>query len=503
MDGFLTLIVTAHAPYLRTPGHHPRGEEMLHELTAFGLIPALNTLYDLRAAGQEAPIGLAISPILLEQLADAKVQRHFAGWMDTWLVERMAALSRWERQRSDHPSYLARFELDWGRGILRAFEERYHGNLTQAVRDLCGGLAEPLGGAATHAYLPLLQMPESHHAQIQIGMQATARLLGRMPEGFWLPECGFDPVLAPALGAYAVRYIVADPSCVEHEVSQYVPYWTSPERLQILLRDPAASELVWSSDLGYRGDPVYRSAQRDPRTGMRLWRNGLGQAEELYDPYDAFRRAEEHADHFLRSISAMLHDHERRDDRAGVVVLPIDLELLGRTWFEGSVWLRAVLEGAMRGRGPALATPAEYLRSYRPQEITTLRSGSWGVGGDHRAWNGRSAEPIWGAIAEAEQQLAGLVTGIPDAHGLQERVLNQAVRDLLLAQSSDWPLLASQGVLDEALQHVGRHIDRCERLCQIAESPITPESEEYLADTEALGNAFPFLNYRMYRAKKE
>jgi hypothetical protein len=155
--GSLALVLVGHMPYLRAAGRRPDGEDPLHEMIAFSIVPVMNVLHDLRESGMRPAVSLAYSPILLEQLADIVVQKHFVVWMERWLARCEAALRRWQRQRQGHHAYLARFYLDWGQGILRSFTERYGRNLVAALRELCAdGTVEPLGGAATHAYLPLL-----------------------------------------------------------------------------------------------------------------------------------------------------------------------------------------------------------------------------------------------------------------------------------------------------------------------------------------------------------
>jgi 1,4-alpha-glucan branching enzyme len=498
MDGYLSLIITAHMPYLRAFSRHPHGEEALHELSAFGIIPTLNTLFDLRESGMEVPIGLAISPILVEQLADNIVQKHFATWMDGWIEQRADDLARWERQRTDHAAYLARFYLDWGRGILASFNERYHRNLAAALRSLSSGLAEPLAGAATHPYLPLVESPSSIQAQLQIGLQTITRQLGRMPNGLWLPECGYHPACLPAIRSSDARYLIADPTSVSGvDVSHMRPRWAIAGRLQVLTRDTMAAELTWSPALGYPGDPTYRAARRDPRSEIELWRNGIdGNAGELYDPYDAYRRADEHADHFLKTIGSELLAFSKKHDRPGIAVVPLDLKLLGRSWFEGPIWLRAVLQRAMRGSGPALAAPSDYLRAFRSRQDATLSEGSWGPEG-HATWQSPAARVIQQAISESEERLSLLLARFPMADGPQERALNQALRELLLAQSSDWLLLADEheaGTLGRA----GRHLSRCEELCRIAEGPIDAEQIELIGELEEKDNPFPDLSYRAF-----
>jgi 1,4-alpha-glucan branching enzyme len=499
MAGFLSIILTAHVPYLRAFSRHPYGEDALHETIAFSLIPVLNTLSDLRESGSEAPIGLAFSPILLEQLSDHIVQKHFVGWMENWLEQRVNARVRWERQNDQHATYLAQFYVDYGRNILTSFSERYNRNLPAALRSLCSGLTEPLAGAATHAYLPRLASSGSIHTQIQLGLMSITRHLGRMPNGLWLPECGYTTACLPAIRKSEVRYTIADPrSTAGVQVSHLRPRWAIPGRLQVLTNAEDMLALVYSPELGYPGDPIYRAPLRDPRSEIELWRNGSpNEPQALYDPYDAYQRAEEHAKHFLSATMAELLAFEQTHDQPGIVVVPIDLELLGRYWFEGPIWLRSVLESAMQGEGPPLAAPSEYLRAYRSRQNITLQEGSWGIGSDHRTWDHPVAQTIRRAVAEAEERMADMVRTYPQADGEQERALNQALRELLLAQSSDWLILAGRGE-PEAMTRTGRHLGRFERMCRIAEAPIGLEQIDEITEAEEQDNPFPFLNYRIF-----
>ena len=141
------------------------------------------------------------------------VQKHFVVWMERHLAHLEQDAARWDAEGQAHNAYLARFYLEWGRGILESFIGRYSRNLTAALRELCAnGTAEPLAGAATHAYLPLLGRAESLRAQLDVGALAVTRLLGVRPRGLWLPECGYTPALEALLRPSGARYLIVDPS---------------------------------------------------------------------------------------------------------------------------------------------------------------------------------------------------------------------------------------------------------------------------------------------------
>ncbi|MFN8502827.1 hypothetical protein [Kouleothrix sp.] len=98
-------------------------------------MPTLNALYDLRELGVQPHVGLAAySPVLIEQLADNVVQAFFVDGAPAGATTD-AAVTGWEREGRPHRAYLARFTLEWGRGIL-GFTGRYNRNLVAALRDL-------------------------------------------------------------------------------------------------------------------------------------------------------------------------------------------------------------------------------------------------------------------------------------------------------------------------------------------------------------------------------
>lgn len=502
MNGYLTLILTGHVPYVRTPAREPDGEDPLHETILDAIVPTLNALYDLRDIGRRPAIGLAYSPVLLEQLADSVVQKHFVVWMERRLARLADSITSWDAAGEAHRSYLGRFYQEWWGGILESFIKRYNRNVVAAMRELCAdGMAEPLSSAATHAYLPLLRRVESQRAQIDAGGLAVTRQLGARPRGLWLPECGYTPSLEALVRPSGMRYLVVDPSSLPNTTIPHLrPRWIAARRLAVLVRDPEAARQIMAPDIGYVSDPIYRSPQRDPQSGLALWRTGeLEHSNALYDPYDALRRAQEHAVHFSGFLATELEDFRARRDRPGIAVVPLDVDVLGRGWFEGPTWLRALLETLLDRSGVALTKPSAYLNSVRPRFGVTLRDGSWSPEPSHRAWNGFAAQRLWRAIGEVEERVALLVQRHPHAQGDNERVLAQAVRELLLAQSSDWPRQLSQGAGDEALQRPIAHLRRCERLCTLADT--TEWSDDDIAFLDALeeaDNAFPNLNYRVF-----
>ncbi|NNJ10238.1 DUF1957 domain-containing protein [Chloroflexales bacterium ZM16-3] len=486
---FVSFLIIAHAPYLRRAGRQPTGEEPLHELIAQGLIPLLDLLGDLQTTGLQPRVAAACSPLLVEQLADPVVQKHFMLWMDERLERRNEDLRLFDEEENRHGSYLARFYLEWSHQALRSFTNRYNRNLAQRLRELVvARVIEPLAGAATHAYLPLLGREESVRAQIEHGVLHTARTLGR-PEGMWLPGDGWRPGIEGAISDVGVRYVVVDPSSFPPDVEPG-PVLVEGRRLAAITPDESLAQHIWTPELGYVGDPLYR----DPSDPGGYHAIGMS-APQPYDPYHALRRAQEHASHF---VSMLVAESERRAP-GDLVLVPLDAALIGTTWFEGPTWLQAVLTLCATHPALTLTTPGEYLRAQRPRQRVSLRGGSWGEDG-HSIWQGPETEGYWRAIHAAEETMVHAADEFPSAEADQERALNQAARELMLAQTSDWPeALVATGLATEQHERWQIYLDRFDQLIAIARMDHIGPTDRFLLDQlEELDGPFPNLNYRIF-----
>jgi 1,4-alpha-glucan branching enzyme len=84
-------------------------------------------------------------------------------------------------------------------------------------------------------------------------------------------------------------------------------------------------------------------------------------------------------------------------------------------------------------------------------------------------------------------------------------VLNQAARELLLLESSDWPFLVTTGQAKEyASQRFNEHVDRFNALASMAEreADLTASELENLAALEEQDNPFPHIDYRAFAERQ-
>ncbi|MCD6289498.1 MAG: DUF1957 domain-containing protein, partial [Anaerolineae bacterium] len=463
-----------------------------------------------------------------------------------------------QKQRS-HLLYLARWYRDWYLDILHSFRERYNRDLVGAFRHLQElGVLDVLTSMATHCYTPLLERDSSIYGQLRTGVETTHRHMGRFSKGIWLPECGYRPAyikeeagrsyvkpgIEEFLADFDIDYFFTDTHVIEggavvgkaagdavgpygaipkrklivreyrhpraRSGTTFRPYYVSGADVAVFGRDERTGMQVWSASHGYPGDFLYREFHRkDDVSGIQYWRItgarvDLGQ-KELYDPYPAFRQVNVHADHFVGLVRDRLAEYHDRTGEYGVIVSAYDTELFGHWWFEGIAWLKEVLRRLGQHPEVELTTARGYLEAHPPEEVLEIPESSWGNGGGHWTWLNPDTEWMWPLIHAAERIMEELVERYPAAEGEMAELLNQAARELLLLESSDWPFLVTTGQAREyAINRFQGHLARFNRLVNVARRGYLNDEDRYfLHQTEELDNPFPDIDYRIFRNREQ
>ena len=98
--------------------------------------------------------------------------------------------------------------------------------------------------------------------------------------------------------------------------------------------------------------------------------------------------------------------------------------------------------------------------------------------------------------------MIALASDYPEAEGILRDALTQAARELLLAQSSDWPFIMTAGTMDMyARARQTSHLTRFLKLeRQIRKNNI---DTNWLRKLESADNLFPQLNYTCFNIWKK
>ncbi len=524
MPDAFAIVLHSHLPYARGAGRWPHGEEWIHEAILGTYLPLLVALHDLRADGVPFQMALGITPILLEQLADHDIDARFVEYADDQVTRARRDAEQFAAVGAGHRAGLASFYSGRFVALREAYLTRFDRDLVGAFADLARtGHVEILTSAATHGYLPLLD-ERSVHGQLATGLASTERLTGLRPHGIWLPECAYRPGLEDALEAHGLDHFFTDsalftdaptaatrrallsqragsagavaqleppPAPTSATADAFRPYLVGSSGVAAIARHSEVSGQVWSAATGYPGDAFYREFHRkDDQSGLRYWRvtdtqTDLGRKAD-YDVARAAERSRAHAEHFVGVVRDALADHRARTGRDGLLTTTFDSELFGHWWFEGVDWLSQVL----RELGDVTTTVAGYLAEEPPRERIALREGSWGKNNDHSTWLNADTEWMWEQLGRLADSFAVAGTTLPE-DSLRARAARQATRELLLAQSSDWPFLRTTGqATDYGVERFKSHVMRFTRAMELWRRG-TADDEAELRTLERADNPFP------------
>jgi len=528
--GYLLLILHAHLPYVRHPEYDRFLEERwFYEAVTETYIPLIKFCDRLRSESTPFKITVSISPTLANMLEDPLLRQRCGAHLNM-----MVRLAEQECERTKHwhdvnfLSQMYRRLFEEGRDT---YFERCDTRLVTAIREFAqSGNMELITCAGTHGFLPLLSSEEhSVRAQVFTGVQEHERIFGFAPKGMWIPECAFYPGLDSVLAEAGVRYCVVDSHGIEHADPKPLfginaPIYT-PSGVAAFGRHPTTSKLVWSRSVGYPADPAYREYYRDigfdlddatldpfryakgirAPTGIKYHRiTGKSDDKHLYNPDWAAGAARRHAQDFVNRCRDQACRSGSHMPMPCVIVSPYDAELFGHWWFEGPQWLYHVLKEISNGGDLSVSTPGEYLAMHPIQQKSMPAASSWGSKGYHEQWVNASNEGIWRLLHEAAARMTYTLKeppSFPDCD-LKDRVLRQAGRELMLAQSSDWPFMITNGDTQQyAKRRLGDHLNRFHDLLDaLARADIDIKRLDAIEHMDAL---FPKLDYRLFASAKQ
>lgn len=546
--GSFAFVLHTHLPYSRNAGRWPHGEEWLFEAACETYIPLIEMLRGL-PDGLQACLTMSLTPVLLEQLAAPEVIAGALEYMDDRAGRAVRDTGRFEALGDLEGTALAGFYRNWYAARSAYLREALDGDLVGAFRSLeSRGRIEPITSGATHGYLPLLSRDSSIYAQIRTGVETHARHLSSPPNGFWLPECAYRgattsegirrPSLEEFLDAVGISFFFVESHAIEggspaidrrslpecylipdqgnrnaslspssstgHSTAR--PYYVGNSDVVAIGRNRRLSMQVWSADFGYPGDAVYREFHRkDSASGLQYWAiSGPGVdlgSKRRYRPEAARERIAAHARHFAGEVVAELARQSEIWGEKALVTAVFDTELFGHWWFEGVDWLAAVLRILGEDERVDVLPVGEALRRHPPESAIELPTSSWGTGGDDRTWNNGLTSEMWNVIHQCEAEAEHLVTTVP----LPRRpFILQSLRELLLAESSDWPFLMTTGqAAAYGRRRFDTHVERFRLLSRLSRAEaIQPVDWDYLRDVQSRDDLFEWLDPAWFQERQ-
>lgn len=486
----IILHLHTHMPYVLNHGEWPHGNAWLSEVVFESYLPLLEMMQNLHRDDIKARLSFDFTPILLEQLMHHDAKNIFKRFAESQIAQAESDIQKF----SMYPD--ARYNLGMGenwrefyRKYLQAFEEKYEYSILKGFKEAEElELIETMTSGLTHAYLPLLNSRKSVRMQIQSARMLHQRLMGKQSRKMFLPECGYAPIMNDSSGEYHLEDILLDESVemiildqqyqleyvyddIRHFPESLRPLLPiqlareySGKNIRALIRHKTACDKVWSEKEGYPTHADYLDFhKKEYDSSLRYWKvTNLASGNDAklsYSPVDASSQALLDAQDFISYLEQLALNHRETMIDNGVICLAFDTELFGHWWFEGPRFLEYFIRGIQHSEILELTLPSE-MRWNEHVRIVRSSAGSWGMNGTDETWRNEHTSWLLSKMHEAERQFESALSTCMLDDILQVRILNQALRELLLLQASDWPfLITKQQAVDYAKLRFTQHYE--------------------------------------------
>ena len=520
--GYLCLVLHAHLPFVRHPEHlHFLEERWLYEAITETYIPLIQVFERLFSDNIPFRLTISLSPTLISMLTDSLLQERYLKHL-----ERLIELSDREAGRTyNSPFHNVALMYQKQFRHTRQTYLNYNRNLVQVFKKFFElGNLEIITSTATHSVLPLIYINKNAvRAQIKTAVDLYARHFGDLPRGIWLPECAYTPGIDELLKEVGLKYFILDThgllfASPRPKYGVFAPI-LCPTGVAAFGRDVESSSQVWSSKDGYPGDSNYREFYRDIGfdleyeyikpyihpdgiridTGIKYHRiTGKTDYKEPYVPWLAKKQAISHANDFLLKRLNQVQCLHNLMDRPPIIVAPYDAELFGHWWFAGPIWLESLIRKIHSGQMTlTMTTPCDYLSKYNHNQTAIPAASSWGKKGYNEMWLNKKNAWIYRHLHAAADKMVVLAENFCSSHGLTARAINQAARELMLSQSSDWAFIINTDTMTQyAIQRTKTHLNNFNTLySQVTENKI---DAQWLSQLEVRNNLFPNMDFHHY-----
>lgn len=524
----LALIIDAHQGFIRNTekdSNFTVENNLLFTAITETYIPLLNMFGRLEEENISFKFGLVLSPALCFILDDAQIQKQYLDHLDNLIALGKSELKRCKGTECEKlaAECLAKIEK-----TKADYTEVYGQNLPAAFKKYADkGYLELIPTAATYAYLPHYEdFPEAVNAQVETGIYSHRQFFGETGEGFWLPYQGWSRSFEWTLRSYGANYTVLDARSILFskdcpETGIYAPRRTRTSLVVFGLDPDSPKELIGED--GFAQNEVYRSQQFDIgyelkqdqisaffnkndariETGFKYWSNESEEDNLVpYSSEDASRQAIEDAISFYESkLEKLDAAAEHMKGEEPILVCAIPAEVLGQKWHEGIEWLENVIRCTASKQGFDFALCKDLIANqFSLPKINPYPCSSNGLGyGEDLVDNSNSWMIRY--VRKATERMIDLTERFPAEDSLKERLLNMAAKQVLLAQSGEWPMMLHDSILSDYVneQFKDEILSFTKVFDALASNTV---STEWLTNCEKKSPLFPWLNYRIYCKKK-
>ena len=528
----ISIVLNAGVPFIRETGPLFTFQEApFFETLDETFIPLLGLFDRLEAAHIPFRMALVVPPVLCHLLSDPYLIERYLRYMDNRIAFGAEEIRRLES--SPPLRALARHYYDTEVDKRFLFTERYQKNILKVLfYHKERGRVEFINSAATNVFLPFYTaLPSVFRAQFEIALRSSRRFFNSVEAGFWPPELAYCGEVGNALHEHNYAWTIIDThgallATPPPERGSFYPA-QDPCGVALFIRDFSAYEEIMNTRGSSPQNGAFRSYFDDAgfelpaenikrflssngartATGYKYYnRGGAAQAKEVYNIEEGAAAARAAAAAFLAARRASLGAARETIGKTPISVCAYRADYFGRFWYEGCAFLEALFREGARCQDVQFVTPSEYLARQDRSAFQTIRPAftSEGYNGYAESYLDASNDWVYRHLLRASERMSELAERFhEESDDLRARALNQAAREVLLAQDAEWVRIISTGErhLTGEWSHYARerletHLRNFTTFYEALGSDYI--STRFLTDLEQRDNIFPDINYRVF-----
>ncbi|MCR4790517.1 MAG: DUF1957 domain-containing protein [Treponemataceae bacterium] len=484
-------------------------------------LPLLNMFANLEADGVPFKMGMTISPTLCAQLSNPIMQQNYINWLD-----RLIALGEKEVERypeGSQKNILARQYLKKAKQDKIDYVETFDKNLLSRFSYYAKrGNLELFATCATYAFMPhIADFSEALNAQIEEGLLSHKHFFDFAPEGFYLPHLGYTNGIEKNLRAYGLNYTIIDSKGLLFADPEPKMGIFSPVRSESSFAFFACDSRIDHEILGKKGfmnKAAYRNQQKDIGYDSKLedlsdfledsserFQTGFKYSANDESDYDFSKAKDElkkDAHEFVEKRLETLNKAEEFCDGQDIsLVCNFDADLLGERWYEGIDWLEMVFRELAKTNEITNDNFGDITKEqYQLESVKPAFSASESMGYGEILLDNTNDWMIR-YLRKNTERMIDLADRFSEKTGLKSRALNLAAKEVLLSQSSDWPLMIhDKNFPDFAKDQFIKSINGFSTVYESLGSNSI--STEWMTNLEREHDLFPWTNYMIFSKKQ-
>jgi len=463
-------VLHSHLPFIKHMDYTWYNEELwLYEAINESYLPLLRMFNKLDSENKEINITMSFSASLLYMLDDDFLKIRF----ENRLLNLIKLAKKEKKRLKDRKEIkIVDYYLDLYKQNYKLYKDLNKNIISGFKRLYDKGKINIITTAGTYCYMPLYKdFPYNNNTQIQLGFNTHLKFFKKATSGFWIPECAYYKGLDLQLKNKNFKYSYASASSVlfSNKVPINGSFYPikSENGLYFFVQDIISNDILkdhftsnslyrdfyrdiaYDLDLNYIAPYISPDGFRVP-TGLKYYSitDKNSKHKELYDIDLALKQIKIDVKDFLNFNKKRFSIIKDMILESPILSNYYNTELFGHKWFEGIFFLEEFLRKINEDDEVETDTALTYLKKNKGHHIDTipLNFSNW-KNSYSSEWLNDNNVYIYKDIHLSIEYMHDLSKRFHNEKGsINNKILNQALRNILMMQFSDWAIIMQSGI---------------------------------------------------------